>query len=165
MASSGRRRFLFALDAKTGTLLQGFGKAGQASPLMDAFSTLPRWKTAISVGYCPPPPRSSTTRSTSVAAQREPHSRWLRDGIDAKPARSSETQHDSQDEKEQAWEIAGPTCGGERNGGGVWETAAIDPELNLLFIPVGNPFGDSTKRAGTNLFTDSVIALTLDTGN
>ena len=31
-------------------------------------------------------------------------------------------------------------------------------------LPVGNPFGDSTKRAGMNLFTDSVIALSLDTG-
>src|SRR5204863_7950732 len=29
---------------------------------------------------------------------------------------------------------------------------------------VGNPFGDSTKRIGTNLFTDSLLALTLDTG-
>ena len=59
----------------------------------------------------------------------------------------------------------GPTwVGGERNGGGIWETAAIDPELGLLYMAVGNPFGDSTKRAGTNLFTDSIIALTLETG-
>ena len=70
-----------------------------------------------------------------------------------------------QDEKDQGWDIAGPTwVGGERNGGGIWETAAIDPELGLLYVAVGNPFGDSTKRAGTNLFTDSIIALTLDTG-
>jgi glucose dehydrogenase len=29
---------------------------------------------------------------------------------------------------------------------------------------VGNPFGDSTKRDGANLFSDSLIALTLDEG-
>ena len=70
-----------------------------------------------------------------------------------------------QDEKDQGWEIAGPTwVGGERNGGGIWETPSIDPELGLLYVAVGNPFGDSTKRAGINLFTDSIIALTLDTG-
>ena len=70
-----------------------------------------------------------------------------------------------QDEKDQGWEIAGPTwVGGERNGGGIWETPAIDPELGLLYVAVGNPFGDSRKRAGMNLFTDSIIALTLDTG-
>ncbi len=70
-----------------------------------------------------------------------------------------------QDEKDQGWAIAGPTwVGGERNGGGIWETPSIDPELGLLYVAVGNPFGDSTKRAGTNLFSDSIIALTLRTG-
>ena len=31
-----------------------------------------------------------------------------------------------------------------------------------MYVAVGNPFGDSTKRAGMNLFTDSVLALSLD---
>jgi len=31
-------------------------------------------------------------------------------------------------------------------------------------VAVANPFGDSTKRAGMNLFSDSVMALALDTG-
>src|SRR6185436_15189456 len=71
-----------------------------------------------------------------------------------------------QDEKDPGWEIAGPTwTGGERNGGGIWETMSIDPELGLLYAAVGNPYGDSTKRIGTNLFTDSIIALTLTTGS
>src|SRR4029434_3669307 len=70
-----------------------------------------------------------------------------------------------QNERDQGWDIAGPTwVGGERNGGGIWETATIDPQLGLLYMPVGNPFGDSTNRAGINLFTDSIIALTLDGG-
>jgi quinoprotein glucose dehydrogenase len=70
-----------------------------------------------------------------------------------------------QDEKDQGWDIAGPTwVGGERNGGGIWETVAIDPELNTMYVPVGNPFGDSTKRAGINLFSDCILALALDTG-
>jgi alcohol dehydrogenase (cytochrome c) len=70
-----------------------------------------------------------------------------------------------QDEKDQGWAIAGPTwVGGERNGGGIWETPSIDPELGMLYVAVGNPFGDSTKRIGTNLFTDSIIALTLSSG-
>jgi alcohol dehydrogenase (cytochrome c) len=34
----------------------------------------------------------------------------------------------------------------------------------MVYVAVGNPFGDSTKRAGMNLFTDSIIALSLDTG-
>ena len=64
-----------------------------------------------------------------------------------------------------AGDIAGPTwVGGERNGGGIWETPSIDPELGLLCVAVGNPFGDSTKRTGINLFTDSILALTMNTG-
>jgi quinohemoprotein ethanol dehydrogenase len=70
-----------------------------------------------------------------------------------------------QDEKDQGWDIAGPTwVGGERNGGGIWETPSIDPELGLLYVAVANPFGESSKRAGINLFTDSIIALTLNSG-
>jgi glucose dehydrogenase len=71
-----------------------------------------------------------------------------------------------QDERDRGWDVAGPTwVGGERNGGGIWETPAIDPELGLVYVAVGNPFGDSTKRTGINLFTDSILALSLDTGD
>src|SRR5687767_7222589 len=43
-------------------------------------------------------------------------------------------------------------------------TPPIDPELGLLYVSAGNPFGDSKKRDGTNLFSNSIIALTLDRG-
>ena len=70
-----------------------------------------------------------------------------------------------QDGRDRGWELAGPTwVGGERNGGGIWETPSIDPDLGLVYVAVGNPFGDSAKRIGTNLFTDSILALSLATG-
>ena len=70
-----------------------------------------------------------------------------------------------QDESDQGWEIAGPTwVGGERNGGGIWETPSIDSELGLVYFAVGNPYGNSANRDGMNLFTDSLIALDLKTG-
>ncbi len=34
----------------------------------------------------------------------------------------------------------------------------------MLYVAVGNPFGDSTKRAGMNLFTDAILALSLENG-
>ncbi|HZM96539.1 MAG TPA: PQQ-binding-like beta-propeller repeat protein, partial [Vicinamibacterales bacterium] len=44
--------FLFALDAKTGKPLPGFGKDGQASVILDVLKTrYPDAKTAISMGY------------------------------------------------------------------------------------------------------------------
>ena len=44
--------FLFALDAKTGKPIPGFGKDGQASVILDVLKTrYPEAKTAISMGY------------------------------------------------------------------------------------------------------------------
>jgi glucose dehydrogenase len=161
--------FLFALDAKTGTPLKGFGKNGQASVIMDVLTPrYPDAKTAISMGYwftTAPQFYNGTLYIGSTRSESHiPGGHVL--AVDAETGKVKwHFNTIPQDEKDQGWDVAGPTwVGGERNGGGVWETAAIDPELGLLYMPVGNPFGESTKRAGTNLFTDSVIALSLDTG-
>jgi acido-empty-quinoprotein group A len=54
----------------------------------------------------------------------------------------------------------------ERGGGMPWLTPTYDPELNLLYVPTGNPqpvlIGDS--RPGDNLWTESIVALNPDTG-
>ncbi len=161
--------FLFALDAKTGTPLQGFGKGGQASVMMDVLAPrYPDVKTAISVGYWFTTAPQFLNGMLYIGSTRSeshiPGGYVL--GVDAESGKVKWSFNTiPQNEKDQGWATAGPTwVGGERNGGGVWETAAIDPQLGLLYMPVGNPFGDSSKRAGTNLYTDSVIALTLDTG-
>ena len=161
--------FLFALDAKTGEPLPGFGEAGQAPVILNVLHQKdPGIATAISVGYWfTTAPQIyngivylGTTRSESHIAG------GYVLAIDAKTGESLWNFNTvPQDETDQGWEIAGPTwVGGERNGGGIWETPSIDPELNMIYFAVGNPFGDSTKRAGMNLFSDSLIALTLDTG-
>ena len=161
--------FLFALDAKTGTPLQGFGKGGQASVIMDVLTPrYPEVKTAISMGYwftTAPQFHNGTLYIGSTRSESHiPGGHVL--AVDAETGKVKwHFNTVPQDEKDQGWAIAGPTwVGGERNGGGIWETAVIDPQLNMVYMAVGNPFGDSTKRAGMNLFTDSIIALTLDTG-
>ena len=67
---------------------------------------------------------------------------------------------------DQAWDVAGPTwVGGEREGGGIWEgRRRLIQSWVSLYVAVGNPFGDSTKRDGLNLFSDSVLALDLEDG-
>ena len=161
--------FMFALDALTGEPLAGFGDNGQAPVILDVLHIKnPEIETAISAGYwftTAPQVYNGviyvgTTRSESHIAG------GYVLAIDAKTGEVLWNFNTvPQDETDQGWDIAGPTwVGNERNGGGIWETPSIDPELGLVYFAVGNPFGDSTERDGMNLFTDSLIALTLDEG-
>jgi len=52
-------------------------------------------------------------------------------------------------------------------GGGIWNHVAIDPELGLIYMGVGNAAPDvwGGSRGGDNLFTASVLALDLKTGS
>lgn len=51
-------------------------------------------------------------------------------------------------------------------GGGVWMTPAIDRKAGLVLFTVGNPSPDlyGAKRPGDNLYTDSLVAIDLNTG-
>jgi len=59
------------------------------------------------------------------------------------------------------WELGG-------GGGTVWDSMAYDPELDLLYIGVGNgtPWNQSIRSpgGGDNLFLSSIVALRPDTG-
>ena len=60
-----------------------------------------------------------------------------------------------------SWKEAG-------GGGTVWDAMAYDPELNLMYIGVGNgsPWGHKQRSpaGGDNLFLSSIVALNPDTG-
>ena len=51
-------------------------------------------------------------------------------------------------------------------GGGVWQNPAVDQELGLIYFVVGNPSPDldGSLRPGDNLYTDSLVAVDLETG-
>ena len=51
-------------------------------------------------------------------------------------------------------------------GGSIWMTGSYDPQLNLTYWGVGNvgPDYNGAQRPGDNLYTDSVVALDVDTG-
>lgn len=51
-------------------------------------------------------------------------------------------------------------------GGGVWMNPAVDLKSRTIFFVVGNPSPDlyGAERPGDNLYTDSIVAVSLDTG-
>ncbi len=51
-------------------------------------------------------------------------------------------------------------------GGGVWQNPAVDLATNRIYFVVGNPSPDldGSNRPGDNLYTNSLVALDLDTG-
>ena len=167
---TGAGSFLFALDAKTGkpikTLRQE--RPGERDPRRDqgALSRRHRGDHARLLVHdrAADLQRRASTSAARAARATFPAATCSRST--RRPARCCwHFNTIPQDGRDQGWEIAGPTwVGGERNGGGIWETPSIDPELGLLYVAVGNPFGDSSKRIGTNLFTDSILALSLSTG-
>ena len=72
-----------------------------------------------------------------------------------------------------AMEMAAKTWNGEwwklGGGGTVWDSMAYDPELDLLYIGVGNgsPWNQRIRSpgGGDNLFLSSIVALRPDTGD
>ena len=161
--------FVFALHADTGEPLEGFGENGQANVLLDVLRLrYPDVETAISMGYWFTSAPQIHNGVIYVGSTRS-ESRIPGGHVLAVDAMTGEIiwhfNTIPQDESDQGWDVAGPTwVGGGREGGGIWETPSIDPELGMVYVAVGNPFGDSTKRSGMNLFTDSVLALSLDDG-
>jgi quinohemoprotein ethanol dehydrogenase len=166
---TGAGSFLFALDAKTGKAIKTFGRDGQASVILDVIKErYPDVTAAISLGYwfttAPQIYNGVIYIGSTRSESHIPGGHVL--AVDAKTGRVRwHFNTIPQDGRDQGWDIAGSTwVGGERNGGGIWETPSIDPELGMVYVAVGNPFGDSSKRIGTNLFTDSILALSMSDG-
>ncbi len=71
--------------------------------------------------------------------------------------RPGEFGHETWPQDSDSWELG---------GGGVWLVGTVDPDLGLVYFSTGNPvpmFGGEI-RAGDNLFTASVLALDVETG-
>ena len=71
--------------------------------------------------------------------------------------RPGEFGHDTWPQDTDIWKLG---------GGGVWLNGTVDPDLGMVYFATGNPvpmFGGEL-RAGDNLFTASILALDIETG-
>lgn len=80
-----------------------------------------------------------------------------------KDATGRDLHRDIAAEKAQLDKIGDPY---KRLGGGVWQNPAVDLATKRIYFMVGNPSPDldGSNRPGDNLYTDSLVALDLDTG-
>src|SRR5689334_23232012 len=65
-------------------------------------------------------------------------------------------------------DVGGGTWSGnewQHCGGAVWSTPTVDPRNGLVYFGVGNPDPWSDRGPGDNLFTDSFVALDVNTGS
>jgi PQQ-dependent dehydrogenase (methanol/ethanol family) len=159
---------LYAIDAKTGQPLQSFGSKGRLLVAEEIVRFKYREKEAAGYRIAGPPTYLNGMLYVGLANSERHIPGGLIAAIDGRTGAvkwvfSTIPQKPTDD----GWEIAKDSwIGGQRVGGGIWTQPAIDTEMGLIYINAGNPSPDyeGTARHGMNLFTNSIIALRLDTG-
>jgi glucose dehydrogenase len=166
---------LYAVDAKTGRLVESFGKGGMLPIVNQALQLKypdkhPADLDPTTLGYSMTTPPAFFNGMLYVGL---PFSDSLLpgglvvavDGVTGAIKWVFNTV--PQGPQDDGWAIVKDTWSGPaRYGGGIWVQPAIDPDLGLLYVNAGNatPNYDGSSRRGVNLFTNSLLALRLDTG-
>jgi PQQ-dependent dehydrogenase (methanol/ethanol family) len=162
------RGVMYAVDAKSGALVQSFGSKGRLL-VPDAaiqFKSLPHDATGYTINAAPVYHNGTLYVALALSENHIPGGMIVAlDGTTGRVKWVFKTI--PQGPQDDGWEIAKDTWkGGARVGGGIWTQPAIDTELGLLYANVGNPSPDydGGARKGINLFTNAIIALNLQTG-
>lgn len=166
---------LYAFDVNSGEPLASFGESGVSKVVAEGLhhqypDTYPANIDPITIGYrLTTPPSFHDGILYVAAALSEGHiPGGLVIAIDAYSAEVKWVFNTiPQTARDSGWELAGDTWGlGARAGGGVWTQPAVDAELGMVYVNAGNPSPDydGSARVGKNLFTNSTIALDMETG-
>ena len=169
------RSMLFAVDATTGKIVESFGDNGVVRIADRALEFKDRNKnppagSAESLGYMIAS-AATYARGTIYMGLAQADSLitgGLLVAMDANTGRIKWVfRAIPQGPEDDGWEIAKDTWSGPvRQGGGVWTQPALDLELGMLYVNISNPSPnyDGSSRKGINLFTNSILALDLETG-
>jgi len=159
---------LYAVDAKTGKVVESFGNKGRLLVADAALNARYQGKDARGYTISAPPAYYDGTLYVGLALSEAHIPGGLVAALDGRTGAVKWVFNTiPQGPGDDGWEIAKNTWrGGQRVGGGMWTQPAIDPELGLLYLNAGNPSPDydGSARKGENLFTNSIIALRLQTG-
>ncbi len=156
---------LIALDAKTGTLMAGFGDQGTVD-LRQGLRIAPTGFADYQVTSPPAVVGDTVVVGSAIAdGTSKIHPSGEVRGFDAITGKLKWT-----------WDPVPQTrsaVGGDSwtnpvgaGGANAWSVIVADPARNLVFVPTSSPNHDyfGGERPGDNLFADSVVALRADTG-
>src|SRR5262249_55055634 len=154
---TGAGAVLFAMDAG-GKPIEGFGQKGRLQ-IADAAVHF-KYADKDPTGYemAAPPVVYNGTLYAGLAQSEKRIFRGLVVALDANTGAVKWVFNTvPQNPQDEGWNLIKDTWSGDRLGGGVWTTPAIDPELGLLYINAGNPIPaySGNTRHGINLFTNS----------
>ena len=166
---------LYAVDARTGELVESFGGDGLLQVAREALTfkypdTYPPTVDTTAMGFAMTNPPTSADGTLFVGL---PFSEGLLPGgllaaLDGSTGAMRWVFNTvPQGPQDSGWEIANGTWSSDkRYGGGVWMQPAIDTELGMVYINAANPSPnyDGSSRLGMNLFTNSMLAVDIETG-
>ena len=161
---------LVGLDAKTGKPLKDFGVNGVIDLKKDADQVLDPVEGEIAWNGAPVVAKNVVLVGAAHRAGSTPQSRNNAKGfIRAYDARTGKRlwifhtipipgEFGNDTWLEQSWEYTGNT--------GVWTQMTVDEQLGIAYLPVEIPTGDyyGGHRPGNNLFSESLVAVDLQTG-
>jgi quinoprotein glucose dehydrogenase len=155
---------LYVLDAKTGKPIPGFGDDGAVNlrkGVADQFPDSP-------YGVTSPPAIYRNLAILSAELQEGPAKGppgSIR-AFDIVTGKEVWTFHLTPQPGEPGNDTWGPDGWKDRAGPGVWAPMTVDPERHMVFAGVGNPRDSfyGGDRPGSNLYSDSTVALDADTG-
>ena len=169
------QRYMYAADAKTGKPIESFGDKGVLSVANKAleFKYPGKYKAdldPVTIGYSIV--SAPTYVNGMVILGIASAEMMIRGGfVVAMDGRTGAVKWVfntiPQGPQDDGWDLVKDTWGGgAKVGGGIWTQPSVDTELGLLYVNVSNPVPayDGSVRPGINLFTNSIVALRLDTG-
>ena len=157
---------IFAVDAKTGALIAGFGNNG----LVDMHAQLTAKYPAAGYGFTTP---ASVYKNLIIFGPRvgesAPNGKGPDAAIRALDVRTGKEVwhfHTLPRPGEVGYDTWGPDFWNEGAGPSAWAGMAVDQKRSMVFVAVGNVSGGGTgaSRKGNNLFGNSVVALNANTG-
>jgi quinoprotein glucose dehydrogenase len=159
-----RGEYLYAIDAKTGALVKGFGEGGRAelSSALGPRSKGYNWRgwpntcrnvAIVGAALTDAPANKEEPPGVVQAFDIRTGKRvWTFSPIPAPGTPAAAT-----------WQDGSIHYTGEGN---VWAPISSDEKLGLVYLPTSSPTNDNYggHRLGDNLFTDSLVALNCETG-